>query len=798
MLWPSDEWQDAKLNKILKKGGDVWHQFARLKPLWRRAVLQFLEFKKQEENSDWSLLSVELPQRSSHTRIFGHRRDDQLIQLILFSRSDTSPPPSNGSVRRGNASETRSQVRYTVGTRNSNDIKEEIRQLEAERDALKLEKSHSEAGRREDMVRPQERVEVIESRRGVNPYNQPVEVIETKRNDDVTSREYMYAGNRNKELPHSLERVDLDRTEHERSRPHGESYRDTREEIIVREVPRSREGLREDEAIGIQRTSTIPERRPVYDEQYIDIRRKSPSPERRPVYEEDIDIRRKSKSPQRRTYSEAEFFPLRDSFDLVQRQDPSSPQNQQLVINRSEEADARATRRADRRSRREMWMASSESSRERSKSVVRQSKRPGRYYNFERPARRSTIENTGERSTYRDRALVRRSPSPYRHKDQPLALVRRQAGSRRVDDYMQDHVLDTSIRIRGDDHPGSPIDRHSRQKRSTAPFRTRQNTFRERGRMPMNRRLRWRKEEDSEYEDERAQAGYVEMKKSGPKPEPTDEELIERTLLKFTSDEARRKSTILPTDLAPMASPAASTRTKRRAAGPPEAAVLSSIRPNDEQYGPQNYHISTTFTAPPHWDEQGFVYSFPEEGSRKSSIEKVSFHQKPNAHGSYAGATSEEPTITADEDKSSGPLRSNLPQLQDRVNEDSRSGRIVPDRSQHTGHEASPVEKGGTTSPKRTLSMTKDGVVSDQEIASYMRRLKALESASEASAKRREAERLLREAEELSRLDGVSDVEDGSRQSIERITPKSRAATVEDFTPEMENHNKNDEQDTKE
>ena len=79
---PSADWLIAKL-KTIKKDQDVWNRFANLRPHWRNAILDFLKFVK---NSEWILYHLDVPQRWSRTRLFGQRRDEQLVQLVLCRR----------------------------------------------------------------------------------------------------------------------------------------------------------------------------------------------------------------------------------------------------------------------------------------------------------------------------------------------------------------------------------------------------------------------------------------------------------------------------------------------------------------------------------------------------------------------------------------------------------------------------------------------------------------------------------------------------------------------------------------
>lgn len=90
---PSRNWIDARWAKMLKNG-DVWNDFARLKPMWRTSILQFLTPMSEK---GWVLLSVEVPQRSPRMRLFGSRVDDPLVQLVLFRRQVTAAPPQPSS-----------------------------------------------------------------------------------------------------------------------------------------------------------------------------------------------------------------------------------------------------------------------------------------------------------------------------------------------------------------------------------------------------------------------------------------------------------------------------------------------------------------------------------------------------------------------------------------------------------------------------------------------------------------------------------------------------------------------------
>lgn len=84
-ILPSADWLIAKM-KTVKKDQDVWNRFANLRPHWRNAILEFLQFRNLRENPEWTLHHLWVPQKWSRTRLLGQRRDEQLIQLLLSRR----------------------------------------------------------------------------------------------------------------------------------------------------------------------------------------------------------------------------------------------------------------------------------------------------------------------------------------------------------------------------------------------------------------------------------------------------------------------------------------------------------------------------------------------------------------------------------------------------------------------------------------------------------------------------------------------------------------------------------------
>ncbi|KAL8778373.1 MAG: hypothetical protein Q9213_007442 [Squamulea squamosa] len=90
---PSRNWIDTRWAKMLENG-DVWNDFARLRPMWRTSILHFLT---QMSEKGWTLLSVEVPQRSLRVRLFRSQINDPLVQLVLCRRQVIAAPPQPSS-----------------------------------------------------------------------------------------------------------------------------------------------------------------------------------------------------------------------------------------------------------------------------------------------------------------------------------------------------------------------------------------------------------------------------------------------------------------------------------------------------------------------------------------------------------------------------------------------------------------------------------------------------------------------------------------------------------------------------
>ncbi|KAL8978188.1 MAG: hypothetical protein Q9205_006172 [Flavoplaca limonia] len=138
----------------------------------------------------------------------------------------------------------------------------------------------------------------------------------------------------------------------------------------------------------------------------------------------------------------------------------------------------------------------------------------------------------------------------------PLAL--RSGGSRRLEDYMQERVLDNSIRVWGYDMPA---------KRLPTSLKSMREINTERSRSHAREVLRSRMGRESE--DEKKGSSRIPPKQSSSEDKPNDEETILRTLRRFTTF----KADATPTDA--MAKPNNSASTPF-ASSPKEVEVQAS------------------------------------------------------------------------------------------------------------------------------------------------------------------------------------------------------------------------------
>lgn len=758
ILWPSNEWYTAKWKKALAKRQtkrDVWHEFARLKPRWRTAILRFLSFKNEDEDTPWSLLSIEIPQRSSRTRLLGHKSDDEVVQVILMRRKElageektTKDPPkppytvelTHRPAKRSNASLTGGQVGDPANNNDLIRIEEFIHNPQTGR-ALKLTKSPEmdleetrDSRRTEEIIIPRDDmnrpIEVI------RPYGQEIAIREAppesnrrSHRDEVyvretsppLDRERLYDSDSRRRRSHNAVAM-FDRDRYNTGKPMpGHRRHEEKEEgdMMDRERPRSRERDRG------------------YEDSIVRIRSKS----RERDYE-NTDLRLKS-DPHGRRYNDGKreaIFNRRDSERTWSRDviPPPPPDLQREEYGRDAGGDLFTDETGQPRHK--------DSSHQQQLVIRRTEREPYRPRSFER--RRPTIDQeigspsretgakryigsrdikggkprrTMSNDVFDDLLLSRRTtmerPGPP-DQDADQAIVRRTGGTRQVDGYMQDHVLDRSIRIR--------------------PYHPDSKQYEQGGRQqPIRRLLRSRMYSDSEDEDD-VRTNYAENQASS-EPKLTDEQLIARTLEKYTNLKNETKPTdsvVIPTSIESLALP------KVMAEATTKTATLPDIPSNP---APQAAHKRSG--NGPDSDE-----------SQRPIFEEVTDNGKRIDPCQAAGVIVEEPAVMTDEDRPTQDVRSDMAKRRARFADGTESSGIA--------------SNGYKSDPGRDS----DGDLRFEEVAD--------DRTAKAKRKRREARRLLREADDLS-----DENKEVPRESTLRSTPSSRSGTVEDTVLEHKDAN---------
>ncbi|KAL8792210.1 MAG: hypothetical protein Q9195_005166 [Heterodermia aff. obscurata] len=295
MLWSSEVFSRKELRKMLDNNGRVGQQIAKLKPLWRTHILQFLASKNSNNWSgdDWSISSVEVPHKSSRTRFLGYARDDPLIQVILMREkvqklppsllkpSDQTlptPPPAPVLLKESiGDSVTHRQAKDPIPTK--------VRHPRKARSAWKPENT-TKLGQtteganvaKSSNVRDQPIYGAIRDHgeEYTNNHDPIVEINQVVEDGIVTSREYVYANaeERLKRRPRTLSEVLEDHNKRESTRQNVRSHGDM--ESATSERPRSRERYRHEEEFSYGRESTP--RAPYRDYREADINRRVPGP----------------------------------------------------------------------------------------------------------------------------------------------------------------------------------------------------------------------------------------------------------------------------------------------------------------------------------------------------------------------------------------------------------------------------------------------------------------------------------------------------------------------------------------
>ncbi len=751
MLWPSDEWYTAKWKKALAKRQtkrDVWHEFAQLKPLWRTAILQFLSFKNEDKATRWSLLSIEIPQRPPRTRLLGHKSDDQVVQVILLSRKNiagddntSKDPPKpltiddlpHRPVQTSNASAIRGQAGDSANIHGGNEIRGKNRKPRVERSAAesdarwdaflarnrdRVRKEPGNSQRTEEIVIPRDNTS--KPIHAVSPYGQEVTIREAPPNPDRRShRDGVPPPDRERPYNSESRRRGSQNDDWcpERPMPGSRRYEQEREADISRERLRSREmtdikGKREEDVV-VRRRSKSPERN--YDDEGFITRRNSNSREKG-YGRENIVIRRGSKSPEGSYGKDGTIFNRWD-IDRPRNSNQIPPPRPPPHFSRDDYVpnEARKPRHED-------------SSHQQQQSVIQQPEleRTKRYivppyivppYNGSGEIQREKPRQNLINDTSDDWTTIERPGAPSETPDQ--AVVRRPGGTRQVDGYMQDHVLDRSIRIRPFPPNARQYERWGRQQ-------------------PIRRLLRSRMYSDSEDEDD-VGINYAE-KQASSEPMLTDEQLIARTLEKFTNLKTETNpisSIVIPTSVESVALPSviaeATTKTVTMSDEAGDSAPQAGLKRSGE--------------------------GADSDESQRPSFDEVTDNGIRIAPDQATGVIVEEPAVMTDKDGPTQDVRSDMAK---------RRARFA-DEAESSGN----ARKGNISDPERDS----DGDLRHEETDGRK---------TKATRKRLEARRMLREADEMS-----DEYKEISRKSTTRRTPNSRSATVEDTILELEDGNGN-------
>ena len=611
-LLPSADWLFAKM-KTIKKDHDVWSHFARLRPHWRNRIFAFLEIRR-DEDPGWTLYYLEVPQKWSRTRIFGQRRDEQLIQLILCRRrmSDQESDllrerskiegPGSGLPKRvsfaGDLEEAGTEkgvhtISDHASQKKASEISEQIARLEEKRNGL----ARSGLG-----TRDYERIADLEDM-----------IIYLR---DQLKSEATRTNVPNMTTFHDEHQSDPMRT--------GAS----RAPVIIREdrIPNSG---REDEVIV---------------EEYSYDRDPSPIPARRTVYEDTIsvpnryprnthndwEIMRRETSPGKTDYEGRYGVRNNSRHGVRERQRSDYEEEDLIVIPRDRERSSQGGWQERSRSRPRPARQDSVGTRgepiviRRDRSWERSKSRPSRqlsqetdyYDDYERrrvgdddigPRRRTEEEvylprrqeivirgNGTSKPRPRDRQYTFSSESEHSYNgsrtrrrrpaldtsDQSKALVLRAGASRLPYDYLKERVSNAGIRVRGDDDIGSPPPESviSQDIRENSRLPTlRRNSYRDRRWAPgLRRRLSERLHDFDSMEDEVSRYQNAKMNEKdngGPVTELSDAEVIAQTLKQYT--------TIQDSDL-PVTGVSAPTRTKVEV-GPSALKNASYASPGPER-----------------------------------------------------------------------------------------------------------------------------------------------------------------------------------------------------------------------
>ena len=584
----SADWMDAKM-KISRKDLEVaWSHLAKLKPYCRYRILDFLNHRRDEEPG-WTLCHFEVPHKWSPAKLFGMRRDDQMIQLTLsrpkLDNQDSDSPRGRPKIEgQGGGLPKRvafgGELREESGTMgkakstNKNvlamdtlDLRNKIAGLEKKKDGLGPHEYERLADLNDMIDYLRDRLESDAKMTSIYDKSQ----TEPGKSDSTREQVVIH----HEQIPDSdrreifIEEERYDRELGPRAPPRPRRVYGADDDVIARHRPRDEFEIIERESSPGKLDS---------EGQYV-VRSKSRyGPSERPYREEEVYLEHRDSLPSRwQERSRSRSRPSRqDSLGprggpIVRRdrswerpKDQTSQPSKQV----SEEIDyydyaqggrvghgrTRSRQSTVDRYEEDQW------SPHRREIVIRRDERP-----HSRPRERQYFSSSGSEHNSLTSRIVRSERPAVDASGQSQALVVRAGASGLPYDYVRERVFNGGIRVRGDDHignspddsPGFSDDYRPRRRsfsrilpqlehpvspyirRPSRPSSSRRGSYRDRSWAPsLRRRLSetWHQFDSSEDEGSRYRSmKRVDSEKNGPETELSDAEVIAQTLKQLTT-----------------------------------------------------------------------------------------------------------------------------------------------------------------------------------------------------------------------------------------------------------------------
>ena len=575
---PSADWLIAKL-KTIKKDQDVWSRFANLRPHWRNAILEFLKFEKK---SEWILYHLDVPKKLSRTRLFGQRRDEQLVQLVLCrrrmndedgdmqkSRSKTEGrgdslakrvsfatkfEEESGAESEVNAASDHILPRYTSG------LKGRIAILEGKRNRLGVDDQERIGDLNymiaylRDQLSDATHTDALNTKAFQDERQPKPRRTDSIRTPTIIHKEYIPHQSRRDDIIALNENFDRGISPPSRRPSNADNTtvashypRFTHDDLEIRETESSPGKTDYEDRHGVSNDSYYEPRE----------RRRNHREEEDVTVEENVDTtypgndsfsqkswreRSRYRLPPSRQYSTSThggplIVPTRErSWErLNPRTSRASRQPYREIdyddyFERQMVGDDHGRSRNRTRERKEAW------SPKRREIMIRRNER-----SKPRPRERQNLSSSESEYTY-NRSRGRRGQPIVGESAQSQALVLRAGASGLPYEYIRERVLNGDIRVRGDDDIGSPRPEYvtlQHVRRPSRPPTSRMGSFRDRSWAPsLRRRLSetWQQFEPSEDDEYRYPSmKRVDSERKGSEAELSDAEVIAQTLKRFTT-----------------------------------------------------------------------------------------------------------------------------------------------------------------------------------------------------------------------------------------------------------------------